>query len=176
MKAHLLGQLNADAEYFARSTGALTEDDSAFAPVDGVFTVAQHVAHAAQTIDWFVEGAFSSSGFNMDFAAADAQVREVASLPAARTWFDSAVARARRTIDARSDEEWAALLPEGPILGGQPRSAIFGAITDHTAHHRGALTVYARLRGKVPPMPYMDTIAPQGDAGAGLEEARADPA
>jgi uncharacterized damage-inducible protein DinB len=34
--------------------------------------------------------------------------------------------------------------------------AIFGAITDHTAHHRGALTVYARLAGAVPPMPYAD--------------------
>jgi uncharacterized damage-inducible protein DinB len=34
--------------------------------------------------------------------------------------------------------------------------AIFGAITDHTAHHRGALTVYARLNGIVPPMPYME--------------------
>ena len=52
MKAHLLRQLNADVEYFTRSTGALTEDDSAFAPVDGVFTAAQQVAHAAQTIEW----------------------------------------------------------------------------------------------------------------------------
>jgi uncharacterized damage-inducible protein DinB len=25
---------------------------------------------------------------------------------------------------------------------------------EHTAHHRGALTVYSRLLGKVPPMPY----------------------
>lgn len=164
MKAHLLGQLNADAEYFARSTRALTEDDSAFAPVDGVFSTAQHVAHAAQTIDWFVDGAFRPGGFSLDFATAEAEVRAVTSLTAARTWFDSAVARARRTIDARSDEEWAAPLPAGPILGGQPRSAIFGAITDHTAHHRGALTVYARLRGKVPPMPYADAVS--GENGA----------
>jgi uncharacterized damage-inducible protein DinB len=41
-------------------------------------------------------------------------------------------------------------------MGGVPRMAIFGAITDHTAHHRGALTVYARLAGAVPPMPYAD--------------------
>ena len=34
--------------------------------------------------------------------------------------------------------------------------AIFSGITDHTAHHRGALTVYARVQGIVPPMPYMD--------------------
>jgi uncharacterized damage-inducible protein DinB len=41
-------------------------------------------------------------------------------------------------------------------MGGVPRFAITNALTDHTAHHRGALTVYARLLGLVPPMPYMD--------------------
>jgi uncharacterized damage-inducible protein DinB len=41
-------------------------------------------------------------------------------------------------------------------MGGLPKKSIFGGITDHTAHHRGALTVYARLKGIVPPMPYMD--------------------
>jgi uncharacterized damage-inducible protein DinB len=39
-------------------------------------------------------------------------------------------------------------------MGGQPRHSIIGALIDHTAHHRGALTVYARLLSKVPPMPY----------------------
>jgi len=37
-----------------------------------------------------------------------------------------------------------------------PRLVVIGAISDHTAHHRGALTVYARLLGKEPKMPYMD--------------------
>ncbi|MCF8432232.1 MAG: DinB family protein [Melioribacteraceae bacterium] len=32
--------------------------------------------------------------------------------------------------------------------------AVVGAIADHSAHHRGALAVYARLAGKVPKMPY----------------------
>ncbi len=31
---------------------------------------------------------------------------------------------------------------------------MISAITDHTSHHRGALSVYARLLGKVPAMPY----------------------
>ena len=47
------------------------------------------------------------------------------------------------------------LLPEGPVMGGAPRLAIVNAITDHTAHHRGTLTVYSRLRGHTPAMPYM---------------------
>ena len=43
----------------------------------------------------------------------------------------------------------------GQIMGGAPRMAVISAITDHTAHHRGALTVYARMNTIVPPMPYM---------------------
>ena len=60
------------------------------------------------------------------------------------------------SVEAHSDEEWSAPLLPGPIMGGMPRFVIFGAMTDHSAHHRGALTVYSRLLGKVPPMPYMD--------------------
>lgn len=41
-----------------------------------------------------------------------------------------------------------------------PRSAIFGAFTNHTAHQRGALTVYTRLLEKTPPTPYMDASRP----------------
>ena len=156
MKERLLGELNEAQEYFDRSTRALTEDDSGYAPVGGTFTAAQHVAHAAQTIDWFVEGAFGPTGFSLEFEALDRQVRKVTSLDAARVWFERAVEKARQAIESTSDEDWSHPLPDGPILGGRPRAAIFGAIADHTAHHRGALTVYARLRGKTPPMPYME--------------------
>ena len=45
-------------------------------------------------------------------------------------------------------------IPKDNIMGGAPRGAAVDAITDHTAHHRGALAVYARLADKEPPMPY----------------------
>ena len=83
-------------------------------------------------------------------------MRGVTSLTDARAWFTRAVENARSVINTTSTEEWTQPIAEGPVMGGSPRSAIFGAITDHTAHHRGALTIYARLRNKVPPMPYMD--------------------
>ena len=171
MKDRLLAELNANIEWFDRSTRSLTEEDSGFTPAEGVFTTAQQVAHVAQTIDWFVEGAFQPSGFDMNFPAHDAKVRVVTSLVDARAWVGRAVEAARQAIAANSDEEWGQPMPPGPVMGGAPRMAIFGAITDHTAHHRGALTVYARLLGKVPPMPYMDppkeeapTQAPEGAA------------
>ena len=78
------------------------------------------------------------------------------SLAAARAWFDKAIASARAIVSTKTDADLMAPLPAGPILGVAPRMAVFGALTDHTAHHRGALTVYARLQGVVPPMPYMD--------------------
>jgi uncharacterized damage-inducible protein DinB len=143
-------------EYFNRSTRALTEANSSFAPTPDMFTAAAMVAHAAQTIDWFFTGAFAKAGFDLNFEQMDKDVRACTSLDAARAWFNAATDRAKAAAAAHSAEEWAAPLPDGPIMGGLPRYAIVSALTDHTAHHRGALSVYARLLGLVPPMPYME--------------------
>ena len=65
------------------------------------------------------------------------------------------MAAASATLSYKSDAELMAPIADGPIMGGAPRMAIVNGITDHTAHHRGALTVYARVSGIVPPNPYM---------------------
>lgn len=156
IKSGLLAEVASMKEYFDRSTRSLVEADSGFAPQPGLFTVAQQVAHAAQTVEWFVEGAFAAGGFDLGFEKMDKEVRAVTSLEAARGWFDRACAAAKDAINAHPEADWNAPLPDGPIMGGLPRRAIFGALTDHSAHHRGALTVYARLLGKIPPMPYME--------------------
>ena len=137
----LIRQLKASQEYFERSTRCLTEEDSAYAPAEGQFTAAQQVAHVAQTIDWFFEGAFRPEGFDMGFEELDAEVRKVASLEEARAWLGRAFASAIEMLGSKSEEELRAPLPEGPIMGGEPRLAIVGAVGDHTAHHRGALIV-----------------------------------
>jgi len=121
-----------------------------------MFTVAQQVAHAAQTVEWFIQGAFSPTGFNVDFEGMDREVRACTSLTEARAWFERACAGALAAVNGHSDAEWAELMPAGPVMGGDPRFVVFGGLTDHTAHHRGALTIYTRLLGKVPPMPYME--------------------
>ena len=156
MKEMMHGQIASMKEFFDRSTRVLDEADSAFAPKPEMFTVSQLVAHSAQTIDWFMQGAFAAEGFGMDFEGMDKEVRNVNSLKAAREWFSRACDEAGAVIDAHSEADWGGSLAEGPIMGGMPRMAVFGAITDHSAHHRGALTVYSRLLGKVPPMPYME--------------------
>jgi uncharacterized damage-inducible protein DinB len=143
-------------EYFERSTRRLQEEHSNFTPQEGLFTVAGQVAHVAQTIEWFYDGAFSPE-WNLDFESMDKQVRAVNSLAEARVWLDRAVQKAVKMAEAHSAEEWSSLFPPNPILGETPRYSIIGGVTDHTAHHRGALTVYQRLLGLTPLMPYMET-------------------
>ncbi|BDC51208.1 hypothetical protein F183_A35240 [Bryobacterales bacterium F-183] len=140
--------------FFNTSTKELTEEMSNFSPAPGVMTAAQQVAHAAQTIDWFVEGAFRPEGFDMDFEAHAKLIEGVTSLAVAREWFAKSIANAKAILGSKSDEELASPLPDGPIMGGAPRFSIVSGMTDHTAHHRGALTIYARLNSKTPPMPY----------------------
>ena len=152
----LVEQLNSISEFFERSTSCLAEEDSSFLPKDGTFTTAQQVAHTAQTIDWFVDGMFSPSGFDLDFEKHTKITMACSSLDSARDRFSKAVANAIEVIGKKSDGELNQSLPDGPVMGGAPRFAVVGAIADHTAHHRGALTVYSRLLGKVPKMPYAD--------------------
>ena len=147
-------QLLASQDFFGRSTRVLDEADSGFRPQQGMMTVAQQVAHAAQTLDWFIEGASRSEGFDLDFEKHAQALEAVTSLAAARQQLATAYANAIRFLRSRSPEDLARPLPPGPVMGGQPVSDIVWAMVEHTAHHRGALTVYSRQLGKVPPMPY----------------------
>ena len=141
-------------KFFTRTTSCFTDADSAFAPEEGMLTVSQQIAHVAHTFDWFIEGAFSESGFNLDFEKQEEKLRKVTSVEAARHWLEKSVEYALTMIEEKTDEELEALLPPGPVLGGMPRYSIGPAVTDHTAHHRGSLAVYARLLGRTPLMPY----------------------
>ena len=150
----LVNQLNTAKKYFDTSTECLDEGASDFSPAEGMFTAAQQVAHTAQTVDWFMEGVFGS-GFDMDFEKHVADVRKVSSLKAARESLDRSFTKLTDLIGSKSMEELSKPIPEGPIMAGLPRLTIVSGLVEHTSHHRGALTVYARLRGKVPAMPYM---------------------
>jgi uncharacterized damage-inducible protein DinB len=147
-------QLLASKDFFDRSTRVLDEADSTFRPREGMMTVAQQVAHAAQTLDWFIEGASRPQGFDLDFEKHAKTLESVTSLTAARQMLETAYANAIRFLRACSPEDLAQPLPPGPVMGGQPISDVVWAMVEHTAHHRGALTVYSRQLGKVPPMPY----------------------
>ena len=151
----LAGELQAIRKFFERSTSVLEEPDSGFTPVEGMYSLASQVYHVASTIDWFLDGTFGK-GWDMDFAKHDADARDVKSLTEARAALARAFENAEVIIMSQSEEKLQDPFPaDDPIMPGQPRSNIISAINDHTAHHRGALTVYARLLGKSSPMPYM---------------------
>ena len=153
-KQELIRELKLSKEYLDRSSKCLEEADADYSPVDGVFTARQQIAHIAATVDWFLEGAFGG-GFDMDFDSHTAVLDRAKSLGEARQWVERSYAKAVENLESKTAEELNEPLPEGPVMSGQPRRDIFWAIMEHTAHHRGALTVYSRLRGHVPAMPYM---------------------
>jgi len=150
----IANQLLASKEFFERSTRVLEEADSEFRPREGMMTVAQQVAHTAQTLDWFIEGASRPEGFDLDFEKHAKALAGVTSLASARQALEKAYATAIHFLRSAGPEDLAKPLPPGPVMGGQPVSDIVWAMVEHTAHHRGALTVYSRMLGKVPPMPY----------------------
>jgi uncharacterized damage-inducible protein DinB len=153
---HLAKELLDSKEFFERSTRVLEEADSNFTPVQGTMTVAQQVAHAAITVDWFIEGASRPEGFDLDFEKHTKALENVKSLSEARGMLEKAYENAVQFIRSKSPEELERPLPPGPVMGGAPVSEIVWAMVEHSAHHRGALTVYSRLLGKTPLMPYME--------------------
>ena len=156
LKKMLLTELSSVEEFFNRSTSTLKEEDSSFSPQEGMLSVSHQVAHAAQSIDWFVDGMTNPEGFDMNFEVHWKDVLPCTSLTEARAWFKKAITRAKETVERMEEAELQEPLPEGLVMGGAPKMSVIGGISDHTAHHRGALTVYARLLGHEPKMPYMD--------------------
>jgi uncharacterized damage-inducible protein DinB len=155
LKAEALAEVNATEKFFDRTARCLDEADSAFRPHPATYSVAAHLDHAADAIDWFREGCLHDR-WSMDFESAIAESHRATSLEAARAELAMAFSRLREEIAGTSAERLAETLPDNPILPGKPRLHVVSAIVDHTAHHRGALAVYARLLGKEPLMPYGD--------------------
>jgi uncharacterized damage-inducible protein DinB len=151
----LITELNSTQQFFDRSTAVLQEKDSSLKPTGEMLTAAQQVAHVAHTIDWFMEGAFRPEGFSMDFEAMENKIKIVTSLEAARVWLSNSFEAARVALAKMSPADLMVPIAAGEIMGGAPCMAAISGIGDHTAHHRGALTVYSRLAGYTPAMPYM---------------------
>lgn len=152
MKEGLILDLQMQQKFFFNTLECLSEENSSYAPQEEMLTVAQHVGHAAETIDWFFEGAFGS-GFNMDFATFQENLKKYKSFDECVKQFTAATERAIAKIKEVSDEELMSPI-KGEIMTGAPKFTVTGALSDHTGHHRGALAVYARLLGKTPKMPY----------------------
>jgi uncharacterized damage-inducible protein DinB len=149
----LIAQLESSRKYFKGTLAVFDEGESEFRPQPEMFSVAGQVRHVADTVDWFMEGAFGE-GWQMDFEKHIARAHAAVSLAEEVEGLDRAYDAALARISGLSDAELFAPIVDEAIMGGAPRAAVFNGITDHSAHHRGALSVYARLLGKEPAMPY----------------------
>ncbi len=149
----LAAQLEATRKTFNTTVSIFTPGDAGFAPQPELYTVAGHIAHTADSVDWFIEGAFGR-GWDMDFALLIETAKAVTSLDEAKQWLEKAFKNAIEVVGNATDENLMSPITDQRIMGGAPKSVVVNGIVDHTAHHRGALAVYARLIGKEPPMPY----------------------
>lgn len=150
----LVDELKSSLEYFDRSAACLTEEDADFCPKPDMMTAAQQTAHVGLSVDWFMEGVFGPE-FDMDFEGHIAAIQKFRTMGAARQKVRDSYANAIKTIEESSVADLEKRIPPGPVMGGLSRHRVVEGIVDHTAHHRGALTVYSRVRGHVPTMPYM---------------------
>lgn len=155
MKAVLVEELKSLQKFFLNTVSCFAEEDSSYRPNEDVFTVAQLVGHVAETLPWFIEGAFGEKGFDMDSDGFKERIKKYVSFDACINDFKKNVSDAIEKINSLSEEELMAPIT-GEIMKGAPKMTIISGISDHTAHHRGALAVYARLMGKTPKMPYAD--------------------
>ena len=149
----LVKELESTQKFFNTTVSVFEPDDAGFAPYPELYTVAGHIAHSADSIDWFIEGAFGD-GWDMDFEGLIAKAKEVTSLQEATEWLSRSFVNAKAVVGKASDEVLFESIPDTRIMEGAPRLAVVSGIVDHTAHHRGSLAVYARLIGKEAPMPY----------------------
>ena len=101
-----------------------------------LYTVAAQIEHSAVSIDWFLHGMFSPSGFDLEFEKHIAEAKACASLVAARAHFKKAVDDACASLSSKGDGELMTLLPDDSIFAGVPRAAVIDGLVDHTAHHQ----------------------------------------
>jgi uncharacterized damage-inducible protein DinB len=150
-----IGVMQKERAYLNNILKDFTPDHGDFAPVEGMMTTAQQIRHIARTIIWFREGAFGD-GFDMDFETYEAENRRAVS-------FNNAMSELHRTYDdycafleGYSDEDLCAPMLPNEIMGPLPRFTAISAQADHTAHHRGVLSVYLRMLGITPTMVYAE--------------------
>jgi len=154
MKESLIEQLKTQQIFFLNTVSCLSEEDSSFKPTDEMYTVAQQIGHTAETYSWFIDGAFSDKGFDMDQNGFIERTKSYKSFNKCVQQFKDSVENAIKKIESLPEKDFFTPIT-GEIMKGAPKMSVIGALSDHTAHHRGALSVYARLLGKTPKMPYV---------------------
>ena len=144
----LVTQLKSTQDFILNTVSSFDEADSNYAPEKDMLTVAQHVYSVAQGAEWLIAGAMSPDGFDRDYAGMQERVMKCESLEAAVTKLKGAFKNAIQNIEKKPDDFFLRVLPAP--MDADLLNSIIWTFTDHMAHHRGSLAVYARMLGKTP--------------------------
>lgn len=180
-------------DFFLRATAVFDEQDADFRPAAGMLSVVEHIHHATAALELFVSQYFGRFGHTkrIEHHSFRQGRRWLSALPelgfADVSWLEQAAtyqaAVERETLSqaltalSQTFEYVATLfarldlvqlqqpLGENPVMpayftGFDVAEFMF----DHTAHHRGALSQYARLLGHEPKIPYFDMAEVQHEA------------
>lgn len=179
-------KIYAQHEYFHRVVDIFNESESNFRPSKDLLSVAGQILHVSILIEYFLSGMFGKyEGFTplseCELGFIDMSWTKIADekylhlvLDAAR-WpqafiastsviealklFDDVMAKTVEFIETMSLQDFiSAKPPINPVFPPEKFQYpdILEIMNDHTAHHRGALVVYAHLLEKDPKMPYFD--------------------
>jgi hypothetical protein len=139
--AQLKGQYNRLKDNFVKAAEKMPEENYNFKPVDALENFGQRVSHIAdpQTA--------TCSGLNGNRRAGDAKSKtSKADLVAA---IKASFAECDKSFDALTDANAMELVAAG--RGQQPRIAVLYGLVIHANEVYGAMGVYMRLKGLVPP-------------------------
>lgn len=168
---------------FRRTMDCFADADATFRPAPGMLTVADQVLHVINSNEYMLSGLFgpfdgigpasrwqagfgdlswvqyaNTGDFDAHLPASPELVAARTSVVAALELFDQACFIVSLVLGQKRPEELAAPLPPNPLfpVDGLTCEDLLESMLDHTAHHRGALSQYARLLGHDPKLPYYD--------------------
>ena len=102
MKQGIIENLKSMRQFFLNTINCLTEEDSAYAPKEDMYKVSEHIGHTAHTVEWFMDGAFSPQGFDMNFENYAERMKQHTSLTKSIAYFQDTVEQAIQKIQDRS--------------------------------------------------------------------------
>ncbi|MCP4727525.1 MAG: DinB family protein [bacterium] len=127
-----------------------------FKPADEMLTASQQIKHIALTGKWFYSKAL---GTGFEFASFDAYLEEMQkplTLQEALDLLNETYEESVRAFGNMTEKEFDEIVKDDPMLGTFKKSDMIFYNNEHTAHHRGALSVYLRLLGITPTMIYAE--------------------
>ncbi len=132
----------------------LKPEHGEFRPVEEILTASQQIKHIALTTRWFYSKAL---GTGFDFSSFDEYLegmQKPIELMEAVRMLNETYDESVPAFEKMTEAQLGAVVKDDPMLGTFLISDLIYYNNEHTAHHRGALSVYLRLLGITPTMVY----------------------